>query len=122
MNGMAIVGVGLEPVWVFIRIFESVVDAINLEPSAETIEALVDVFGNGRGENGIVVFQSGEARGGLLFGSSRCQRCRSDQGPVVGTDLRYAVFQMVHAVSRSLYCMSHRLNAAAAASSPGFIS
>src|SRR3954468_1406255 len=100
MNGMAIVGVGLEPVRIVIRVFESVVDAINLEPGTETIETLVDAFGNGRGENGIVVFQSGEARGGLLFGSFRCQRCRSGQAPVVGTDLRHAVLQMVHAVSK----------------------
>jgi hypothetical protein len=71
MNGMAVVGIGLEPVRVVVRVFESVVDAINLEPGTETLEALVDALGNGRGENGIVVLQSREARGGLLFGRFR---------------------------------------------------
>ena len=51
MYGMAVVGVGFEPVRVVFRVFESVVDAVNLEPDTETIEALVDAFGNGRGEN-----------------------------------------------------------------------
>ena len=67
-------------------------------------------YGNNRGVGRCVrqrtrrkrnsVFQSGEARGGLLLGSFRCQRCRSGQTPVVGTDLRHAVLQMVHAVSK----------------------
>jgi hypothetical protein len=47
MNGMTVVGIGLEPVRIVVRVFESIVDAINLEPGTETLEALVGTFGNG---------------------------------------------------------------------------
>ena len=94
MNGMAVVGVGFEPVRVVVRVFESVVDAINLEPDTETIEALVDAFGNGRGENGIVVFQSREApMAGCCSGVFDVNGVAAAKAPSVGSDLRYPFFK-----------------------------
>ena len=61
---MAVVGVSFEAAGLSVRVLESVVDAINLEPDTEAVEALVGAFCNGRGENCVVVFNSRDPMSG----------------------------------------------------------